>query len=73
MMNVKIPSTRKFGQSVPNPVPLIMLDRAITLKCRIGLIFTRGCIHVGIASAGVIAPAAVVSSGFTKKLVSCAW
>ncbi len=31
-------STRKFGHSVSIPLPLIMLERAITLKCRIGLI-----------------------------------
>ena len=72
MMSVKSESTRKFGQSVSIPLPLIMLERAITLKCRIGLIRTSGCNQPGIASAGVIAPEAVVSSGLTKKLVNWA-
>ena len=72
MISVNIESTRKFGQSVSNPLPLIMLERAITLKWRIGLTRTSGCSHPGIASAGVMAPDAVVSRGFTKKLVSCA-
>jgi len=73
MMSVKMESTRKFGQSVSNPLPLIMLERAMTLKWRIGLILTSGCSQFGIASAGVMAPEAVVSSGFTKKLVNWAW
>ena len=72
MIRVKIERTRKFGQSVSKPLPLIMLERAITLKWRIGLIRTSGCSQPGIASAGVIAPDAVVSSGLTKKLVNCA-
>jgi len=49
-----------------------MLERAITLKWRIGLIHTSGCSQCGTASAGVTAPEAVVSRGLTKKLVSCA-
>src|SRR5579872_4789741 len=67
-----MPSTRKLSHSGSNPVPLIMLERAITLKWRIGLMRTSGWSQLGIASAGVTAPDAVVSRGFTKKLVSWA-
>src|ERR1700722_15236606 len=72
MMSVKMESTRKLGHSVSIPLPLIMLERAITLKWRIGLIRTSGCSQLGIASAGVTAPEAGGGSGFTKKLVSWA-
>src|ERR1019366_6615598 len=70
--SVKIPSIRKLSHSASKLVPLIMLERAITLKWRIGLMRTSGCSQPGIASAGVTAHDAVVSNGFTKKLVSCA-
>jgi len=47
MMSVKMESTRKFGQSVSNPLPLIMLERAMTLKWRIGLILTSAAASSG--------------------------
>ena len=42
-MRVKSPSTKKLGHKGVKPVPLIMLERAITLKWRIGLTHTSGC------------------------------
>ena len=71
-ISVNTPRTKKLDHNPAKPVPLIMLERAITLKWRIGLIFTKGCNQFGMASAGVMAPEAVVNNGLTKKLVNCA-
>jgi hypothetical protein len=66
-INLNTPRIRKSSHNSAKPVPLIMLERAITLKCRIGLIHTSGCSQCGTASAGVTAPEAVVSKGLKKN------